>query len=45
MTPEQHAEDAWRRHLMRNRSVLVDLFQGLIKNEVRPRHGRGGGGQ
>ena len=29
------AEEAWQRYLRRNRSVIVDLFQGQIKSERR----------
>lgn len=32
---QQHAEESWRRHLARNKSVLVDLFQGQLRNEVK----------
>lgn len=28
------AEEAWRRHLMRNQSIIVDLFQGQHKSRV-----------
>lgn len=34
LTLNQQAEDAWQRHLQRNRSVLVDLFQGQLMSEV-----------
>jgi hypothetical protein len=34
LTLSQQAEDAWQRHLQRNRSVLVDLFQGQLMSEV-----------
>jgi ubiquitin C-terminal hydrolase len=34
LTLTQQAEDAWQRHLQRNRSVLVDLFQGQLMSEV-----------
>lgn len=34
MTISQQADDAWQRHLQRNRSVLVDLFQGQLMSEV-----------
>ena len=29
------ADEAWDRHLRRNRSVIVDLFQGQLKMESR----------
>ena len=28
------AEEAWKRHQMRNRSVIVDNFQGQLKSRV-----------
>lgn len=35
LTLKQHADESWQRHLARNRSVLVDLFQGQLRNEVK----------
>jgi len=32
---ERCAAEAWRRHLLRNRSVVVDLFQGQIRSQLR----------
>lgn len=29
------ADEAWDRHVQRNRSVIVDLFQGQLKTECR----------
>ena len=29
------AQTAWERYLMRNRSIVVDLFQGQLRSEVR----------
>lgn len=29
------ADEAWNRHVQRNRSVIVDLFQGQLKMECR----------
>lgn len=29
------ADEAWDRHVQRNRSVIVDLFQGQLKMECR----------
>lgn len=29
------ADEAWDRHVQRNRSVIVDLFQGQLKNVCR----------
>lgn len=34
MTFTQQAEEAWSRHIARNRSVLVDLFQGQLCSEI-----------
>ena len=33
LTYEVAARDAWDRYLLRNRSVIVDLFQGQLKSE------------
>lgn len=32
---QQLADEAWDRHLKRNRSIIVDLFQGQLKTESR----------
>lgn len=34
MSCAEQAENAWQRHLARNRSVLVDLFHGQLMSEV-----------
>lgn len=34
MTFTQQAEEAWNRHLARNRSMLVDLFQGQLCSKI-----------
>jgi ubiquitin C-terminal hydrolase len=34
MTLAAQAEDAWSRHIARNRSVLVDLFQGQLCSKI-----------
>ena len=31
------AQRSWRLHLMRNQSVVVDLFQGQLKVQLLPR--------
>ncbi|PIK33737.1 putative ubiquitin carboxyl-terminal hydrolase 32, partial [Apostichopus japonicus] len=35
---EEVAKEAWDSHLVRNQSVVVDLFQGLLKSQVRCKH-------
>ena len=32
---QELADEAWERHVQRNRSVIVDLFQGQLKMECR----------
>lgn len=32
---ERHAAEAWCEHLRRNRSVVVDLFQGQLRSQLR----------
>jgi ubiquitin carboxyl-terminal hydrolase 6/32 len=32
---EEVAQEAWENHLRRNRSVIVDLFQGQLKSTVK----------
>lgn len=32
---QELADEAWDRHVQRNRSVIVDLFQGQLKMECR----------
>ena len=34
MNLKEQAEDAWRRHIARNRSILVDLFQGQMCSKI-----------
>ena len=34
MTAAQQADEAWRRHLSRNRSIFVDLFQGQLCSKI-----------
>jgi len=34
VSDNQLADEAWERHLLRNRSVIVDLFQGQLKSAV-----------
>lgn len=34
MSLAEQAEDAWKRHLARNRSILVDLFQGQMCSKI-----------
>jgi ubiquitin C-terminal hydrolase len=34
MEGEDAVADAWRRHRLRNDSVIVDNFQGLLKSTV-----------
>lgn len=34
MSVVEQAEEAWSRHIARNQSVLVDLFQGQMRSEV-----------
>ena len=31
---KEQADDAWKRHLARNSSVIVELFQGQLLSEV-----------
>ncbi|CAM9338225.1 unnamed protein product, partial [Chrysoparadoxa australica] len=38
LSQEERSVGAWERHLMRNRSVIVDLFQGQLRMEVRCPH-------
>lgn len=35
---EEVADEAWENHLVRNQSIVVDLFQGLLKSQVRCKH-------
>eukprot|EP00927_Polykrikos_kofoidii_P048177 TRINITY_DN42397_c0_g1_i1.p1 TRINITY_DN42397_c0_g1~~TRINITY_DN42397_c0_g1_i1.p1 ORF type:complete len:757 (+),score=96.88 TRINITY_DN42397_c0_g1_i1:82-2271(+) len=35
MAQERFAAQAWRSHLLRNRSVVVDLFQGQLRSQLR----------
>ena len=28
------SEEAWKRHLVRNKSVIVDMFQGQLKSTL-----------
>ncbi|XP_066297333.1 ubiquitin carboxyl-terminal hydrolase 32-like isoform X2 [Branchiostoma lanceolatum] len=35
---EEVAKEAWDNHLMRNRSIVVDLFHGQLKSQVSCRH-------
>jgi ubiquitin carboxyl-terminal hydrolase 8 len=32
---EKQAAEAWKNHLLRNRSIIVDLFQGQIKSSLK----------
>eukprot|EP00415_Alexandrium_ostenfeldii_P000250 UN0250 len=32
---ERYAAEAWKNHLHRNRSVIVDLFQGQVRSQLR----------
>jgi ubiquitin C-terminal hydrolase len=34
MVDEIAAKEAWRRHLLRDQSVIVDLFQGQLKSTL-----------
>jgi len=32
---QEQATNAWKNHLLRNRSIIVDLFQGQVKSSLK----------